>query len=120
MKKHIAPEGYHSITPYFTVKDADKLVDFLITAFGASLIKENRNDDKRIEHARLLIGTSIIMLNESSDTYPVNTSQMHLFVEDTDTTYEMALRSGGVSLMEPNDRPHGDRMAGIEDPCGNI
>ncbi len=120
MKKHIVPEGYHSITPYFTVKDADKLVDFLITAFGASLIKENRNDDKRIEHARLLIGTSIIMLNESSDTYPVNTSQMHLFVEDTDTTYEMALRSGGVSLMEPNDRPHGDRMAGIEDPCGNV
>ncbi|MEH6631339.1 MAG: VOC family protein [Halopseudomonas aestusnigri] len=45
---------------------------------------------------------------------------MHLYVEDTDTTYEMALRSGGVSLMEPNDRPHGDRMAGIEDPCGNV
>ncbi|MEH6631340.1 MAG: hypothetical protein V7776_10955 [Halopseudomonas aestusnigri] len=76
--RDIVPEGYHSITPYFILKDADKLVDFLITAFGASLIKENRNDDKRIQHARVLIGTSIIILNESSDTYRVHISNAPL------------------------------------------
>ncbi len=115
-----APEGYHSITPYFTVVDADRLIEFLTAAFDASVIKESRHDDNRIQHARVLIGSSIIMLNESSDTYSVNTSQMHLFVEDTDATYEATLRSGATTLMEPNDRPHGDRMAGIKDPCGNI
>ncbi len=114
------PQGYQSITPYFTVVDADRLIEFLTTAFDASVIKESRYDDDRIQHARLQIGNSVIMLNESSDHYPANTSQMHLYVDDADGVYEAALRLGAVSLMEPNDRPHGDRMAGIKDPCGNV
>ena len=118
--KSNAPEGYNSVTPYFTVSDADQLIDFLTAAFGASLVKTSRNDNGRIQHARMRIGTSIIMLNESSESYPENTSQMHLFVEDTDATYQTSLKAGAGRLMEPNDRPHGDRMAGIKDPCGNI
>ena len=114
------PHGYHSITPYFTVSGADEFIEFLIAAFGATLIRENRLENGRIQHARVLVGDSIIMLNESSENYPVNTSQMHLYVEDTDATYEAALGSGAATLMEPNNRPHGDRMAGIKDTCGNI
>ena len=118
--KDSAPKGYHSITPYFTVNDAEKFIEFLIVVFDASVIKETRYENNRIQHARVRIGSSIIMLNEGSVTYPVITSQMHLFVSDTDTTYKAALKAGAVTLMEPNDRPHGDRMAGIKDPCGNI
>lgn len=114
------PEGYQSITPYFTVVDADSFITFLMAAFDATVIKENRYDDNRIQHARLRIGDTIIMLNQSTDDYPANISQMHLYVDDTDTTYEQALKLGGVSTMKPNDRPHGDRMAGITDPCGNV
>ena len=54
------------------------------------------------------------------DTYPANISQMHIYVDDADSTYQNALHLGASSLMEPNLRPHGDRMAGITDPCGNI
>lgn len=114
------PEGYQSITPYFTVDDGGRLIGFLAAAFDARVIKESRYDDNRVQHARLRIGGSIIMLNESSNDYPANTSQMHLYVDDTDGAYERALKLGAVSVMEPNDRPHGDRMAGIKDPCGNI
>ncbi|QIE44298.1 VOC family protein [Pseudohalocynthiibacter aestuariivivens] len=118
--KDNTPEGYSSITPYFTVVGADRLIAFLITAFDATVIKTSRYENNLIQHARVRIGSSIIMLNESSETYPAITSQMHLFIPDVDATYEAALRSGAVSLMEPNDRPHGDRMAGIKDPCGNV
>lgn len=114
------PEGYHSITPYFTVVGADRLIEFLTAAFDAVVIKENRYDDDSIQHARLRIGSSVIMLNESTDDYPPNTSQMHLYVDDTDQVYERALKLDGKPLMSPNDRPHGDRMAGIQDPCGNV
>ena len=114
------PEGYQSITPYFTVADADRLINFLTAAFDASVVKDNRYDDNRVQHARLRIGNTIIMLNESTDDYPANTSQMHLYVGDADAAYELALQLGAVSLMVPNDRPHGDRMAGIKDPCGNV
>ncbi len=118
--KPIVPDGYNSITPYFTVSDADKLIEFLIAAFGALLIKENRYENNRIQHARVRIGDSILMLNESTETYHVNTSQMYLYVEDVDSVYGTALQFGATTLMEPNNRPHGDRIAGIEDPCGNI
>ncbi len=114
------PEGYQSITPYFTVIDADRLIDFLTAAFDATVIKDSRYADNRVQHARLRIGSSIIMLNEATDDYPPNRSQMHLYVGDADGIYETALKLGAVSLMEPNDRPHGDRMAGFTDPCGNI
>jgi len=117
---HNVPEGYGSITPYFTVENGDVLIGFLKIAFNASVIRENRYPDNRIQHVRMRVGNSIIMMNESTDIYPANVSQMHLFVEDCDKSYELALQSGATSVMEPNDRPHGDRMAGIKDPCGNI
>ena len=114
------PEGYCSITPYFTVADADGFMEFLTKAFGATQIKLNRYEDGRVQHARMKIGDSIIMLNQSSDDYPENISQMHLYVADADATFHKALEQGASPLMQPNLRPHGDRMAGIKDPSGNI
>jgi len=113
-------DGLCTITPYFTVGDADAFIAFAIAAFEARLILENRYDDNRIQHARLQIGNSIIMLNQATDEFSANTSQVHLFVADVDVAYDAALRAGAVSLMEPNIRPHGDVMAGVKDPCGNI
>ena len=109
-----------TITPYFTVQGADRLMDFLITAFDASVVKESRYDEGSVQHARLQIGNSLIMLNECTDDYPANVSQMHIYVENADDAYQTALNLGAASLMEPNDRPHGDRMAGIKDPCDNV
>ena len=109
-----------TITPYFTVQDADRLIDFLTAAFDARLVKESRYDDGTIQHARLVIGESLIMLNQSTADYPANVSQMYLYVDDADRAYERALHLGATSLMEPNVRPHGDRMAGVTDPCGNV
>lgn len=93
---------------------------FLVAAFGAVIVKENRYEDGSVQHARLVIGNSLIMLNECTDNYPANISQMHIYVENADDAYQTALSLGSTSLMEPNDRPHGDRMAGIKDPYGNI
>ena len=109
-----------TIIPYFTVENADQLIRFLSTVFDASMVKESRYSDGTVQHVRMRIGNSLLMLNERTDAYPQNVSQMHLFVENADATYARALNNGAVSLMEPNDRPHGDRMAGIKDPCGNI
>ncbi|MEM7067581.1 MAG: VOC family protein [Pseudomonadota bacterium] len=112
--------GYSQLTPYFTVSDADGLIEFLANAFDAKVIKQDRYKDGGIQHARLIIGDSLLMLNQSNDSYPVNVSQMHLFVEDAELVYNQALSFGAISIMEPNTRPHGERMAGIKDPCSNI
>ncbi|MEM7214160.1 MAG: VOC family protein [Pseudomonadota bacterium] len=114
------PEEHGTVTPYFTVENADDLIRFLKTVFDAFVIKESRYPDNRVQHVRMRLGNSVIMMNEATEDYPVNVSQMHLMVEDCETVYELALRSGAMSVMKPNDRPHGERMAGIKDPCGNI
>lgn len=33
------PEGYHSVTPYLIVDGANRLIDFVIRAFGAEEIE---------------------------------------------------------------------------------
>ena len=114
------PEGYHSVTPYFTVQDADQFVTFLVEAFGGIVVIQKRNEIGRISHARVRVGDSIIMLNEANVDYSANVSQMHLYVSDVDETYARALEAGATSKMQPNVRPHGDRMAGVIDPSENI
>ncbi len=120
MDEDMAETGRRTITPYFTVDDADQLIDFAIAVFGARLVKNDRYEDNRVQHARLLIGDSLIMLNQSTEAYAPNVSQMHIRVEDADRSYQLALENGASGIMEPNDRPFGERMAGIKDPCGNI
>ena len=81
------PDGYHTITPYFTVANADRLLEFLSKVFGGVNIVTIRYPAGGIQHARVRIGDSIIMLNESNEQYSVNVSQMHLYVDDVDVVF---------------------------------
>ena len=114
------PEGLHTVTPYFTVSDGDQLIEFMVEAFGGKILVTDRYDNGSIQHARVRIGDSVIMLNESNEDYSDNVSQMHLYVDDVEDVFSKALTGGAVSVMEPNVRPHGDHMAGVKDLCGNI
>ena len=108
------------LTPYFTLLDAESFVDYMVTVFGAKVIKDSRNPNGTIQHARLKIEDSIIMLNQAVKNYPPNQSQMHLYVESVESIYNLALASGSESLMAPMLRSHGDKMAGFKDPFGNV
>lgn len=41
-------------------------------------------------------------------------------VDDLDATYQRCLDLGATSVIEPVDRPWGDRLAAIKDPEGNV
>lgn len=107
------------VTPYFTVSSADSFIDFMSIVFATATIKRDYYDGS-IRHARLKLGESMLMLNEGNSEYSINKSQMHVHVMDVEKTYELALINGARSLMSPVVRPHGDLMAGFEDPFGNI
>ena len=62
----------------------------------------------------------MIMLNEAGLDYEASCSQLHLYVTDVDAVFATAQREGATAVMEPNWRPHGDRMAGFRDRCGNL
>ena len=113
------PGGVQTVTPYFTVDDANLLIGFLVAAFEGQVSRMTRSEDGIVKHARVLIGECTIMINQSGPEYPPQRSQMHLYVRDLAATHAAALENGATGVMAPNRRPHGDMMAGICDPCGN-
>ena len=53
------PEGYHTVTPYLTVRNAPKVIEFLKQAFGGKLSHDAiKRPDGSIMHAQILIGDS--------------------------------------------------------------
>jgi uncharacterized glyoxalase superfamily protein PhnB len=107
------PEGWHSVTPRLVVHDAARLVEFLKQAFGA--IGDFRTDIPSI----IRIGDSLVLIS-SVGPREVMPAFLYLYVDDSDATYQRALKAGAVSLEEPQDTPYGDRRGMVKDPCGNI
>jgi PhnB protein len=70
-------------------------------------------------HAEVRIGDSIVMMGEAMGEFQPLPSSIHLYVDDTDATYQRALEAGATSTMEPADQLWGDRHAGVVDPVGN-
>jgi PhnB protein len=114
------PEGFHSVTPYLTVRGAEKVIDFLKGTFGAQAEREPmKRPDGKIMHAMLKIGDSPVMLAEESDTAKATTSSLYVYVPNADSVYQLAIKAGGKSVMEPADMFYGDRCAAVKDPSGN-
>ena len=95
------PEGYHSVTPYLVVDDANAAIKFYERAFGATE-KFRMPMGDRVGHAELQIGDSVVML---ADEFPDMghlgpksrggpTSSILLYVEDVDTAFNKAINAG--------------------------
>lgn len=112
------PDGYHTLTPYLSVKGASDLIGFLQRAFGAQEIYRMADPDGHIHHAEVQVGTSRMMLTEACDKAPAAPTGFYLYVEDVDAAYKQAVAAGGKSLQEPEDQFYGDRTAGVSDPSG--
>ncbi|MGH7864702.1 MAG: VOC family protein [Candidatus Binataceae bacterium] len=113
------PDGYHAIQPYVIIKDAANLIEFLKSAYdGIEVSRELQNG--QIVHAEVRIGDSVFITTEATAAHPPAPTTVYLYVADVDATYRRALQAGATSLGEPEDKPYGDRGAGVKDPCGNI
>jgi uncharacterized glyoxalase superfamily protein PhnB len=116
----LAPHGFASLTPYFTVDDPAVMIGFLRAVFDAEVILDNRHEDGSVQHIRFRLGDSLMMMTRSGDGAPALTLQTHLYVDAVEACLADALAHGAGEIMAPNLRPHGDWMAGFTDPCGNI
>jgi PhnB protein len=114
------PDGYHTVTPYLTVRGAPKVIEFLRQAFGAEISHEPiKRPDGTIMHAQVTIGDSPIMIAEESEMAKATESSLYLYVPNVDSVYQRAIKAGGNSIMEPTDMFYGDRNGGVKDPSGN-
>ena len=116
--RHV-PEGLRTVTPFLLPRGAAQMIEFLKQAFGAEDAEVEKSPDGTIVHAKVRIGDSILEMGEAHGEYQPRPCHLHLYVPDTDALYQRALRAGATSLSVPEDKPYGDRSAGVKDPFGN-
>lgn len=112
-------EGLHSVTPYLHPLRAPHVIEFMKKAFGAEEVYRAQSPEGVVHHAQVRIGDSMIGMGEAHGPYQPMPSTLHLYVPDTDSSYERALAAGAESIQAPADQPYGDRSAGVKDPFGN-
>ena len=115
---HIRP-GFHTVTPYVIVRDAPRLIAFMVQALDAEEIRRDLRPDGTVMNAEVRIGDSIVELAEAGEQWPARPGALHVYIRDTDATYRRALAAGGTSLYAPAEMPYGERSAGVQDPTGN-
>lgn len=119
------PAGYHSVTASLTCKDAPRAIAFYKNVFGGQeLMRSTTPDGTKITHAEIKIGDSIIFVNDElgpqTDGAPGTPKiSLFLYVEDADTTFNLAVEAGSEVKMPLENQFWGDRFGSITDPFGH-
>jgi PhnB protein len=118
------PQGYHSVTPSITCKDAAKAIEFYKQAFGAQELHRMPTPDGRVAHADIMVGDSHVMIND--EFMPMATLSpgnrpiyLFLYVEDADAVFDRAVSAGSKVDMPLENMFWGDRFGRITDPFGH-
>lgn len=124
------PEGYHTITPFLSIKDAAKAIKFYQNAFGAKVVEQHDCPDGKVMHAVIKIGDSMIMLADEFPQSECNlsspksvkgtTCMLHVYVEDVDAAFNKAVKAGAKVQRPVTDMFWGDRYGQLEDPFGHL
>ena len=127
MSVQAIPKGYHTITPFMTVRDAARAIEFYKQAFGAKEKGVMKGPDGKVMHAELVIGDSIIMLADEFPEFgslsPQSTGGsgmgLHIYIEDVDSAFDRAVKAGATVEMPVADMFWGDRYGKLRDPFGH-
>jgi PhnB protein len=122
------PDGFHTLTPYLSIRGAAQAIDFYKRAFGATeRFRMLAPDGKSVGHAEIVIGDSIVMLadefpqfgNTSPQTLNGTPVYFGLYVKDADAAYKRAVDAGATVLKPIADQFYGDRAGKVQDPFGH-
>lgn len=112
------PEGFHTVTPYLMVPDADRMVGFMEQTFAAEETFCARGSAGGT-HVEVRVGDSMVMIGGLPGRDP-QPAAIFLYMGGVDDIYGRALAAGATPIEEPADRhSDGDRRAGFADPFGN-
>ena len=127
-KPNPIPEGFRTITPHISIKNASAAIEFYKKAFGAQEhCRMLGPDGKAIMHAVIQIGDSVLMLNDefpnmgclSPTTLKGSPVAIHLYVDNVDVVFNRAVKAGAKTTLPVQDMFWGDRYGKLEDPFGH-
>ena len=113
------PEGFHTVTPFLIAENASKLIEFMNNAFGGELTFILEDENKKVEHAAVKIGNSVIMLADAMDEMEPQTSMLFIYVDNADEVYKKAVQAKAKPVREVLDEFYGDRAGCVKDDWGN-
>ena len=112
-------EGFHTLTPYVSVREVNQVIDFVKQVFGAEGQIYGTGSEGGI-HSEYRVGESMVMIGggEAWRGTP-RPAALHVYVKDADAAYERALQAGAVPIRPPQDQEYGDREGSVKDVAGN-
>ncbi|HET6576661.1 MAG TPA: VOC family protein [Fimbriiglobus sp.] len=121
------PDGYHTVTPYFTVRNAAAALEFYKKAFGAVELMRFDMPDGGVAHAEIQIGDSKVMFgdecpvmgNKSPQSLGGTTGGLCIYVANCDAMFAKALATGATVMKPMADQFYGDRSGTVIDPFGH-
>jgi PhnB protein len=120
------PEGYHSVSPSLTCKDAARAIDFYKSVFDATEIMRMPGPQGVIMHAEIRIGDSVVFINDeipgmaaAPSGTPLNPVSLFLYTEDVDSVFDRAVAASCQVTMPLSNMFWGDRYGKFNDPFGH-
>jgi PhnB protein len=122
------PEGASAIIPRLYCGDVEAEIDFCCQALGAVEGVRRPGPDGRAQHAMLLFGPAMLMIEAENPEVPTKPPKadgsspvvIYLYVEDVDATVASALARGARLVVPVATHFWGDRLAWILDPAGHM
>jgi uncharacterized glyoxalase superfamily protein PhnB len=118
--KRYVPEGLPNLMTVFHPRGANRMLDFLESAFTAERLAVHQTRKGTVKHAQIRIGESIVEMGEAHGQWQPRPMHFMLNVADCDAAYEHAMKAEGAnSVSQPANAPYGGRSATVQDPFGN-
>jgi PhnB protein len=116
------PRGLRMVTPYLVAEDGNRLIDFVIEAFGAeertrAIMPTGVHGEVRIGDSTMMIGGGIPGQKFPSTLHP---NALHVYVKDADAALKNALAAGATLIDGMRDQEYGERSATVKDAAGNF
>lgn len=121
------PAGYHSVTPYLTIKGVASALEFYKNAFGATEVMRMEMGPGVIGHAEIKIGDSHVMMSDefpgmgalSPKTLGGSPGFLMIYTPYCDALIAQAVAAGAKVTRAAENQFYGDRSGQIEDPFGH-
>jgi PhnB protein len=114
-----APKGYSTVCPYIMVNDVEKQMQFLQTAFNATIKENLKGPDGLTMHGEVQIGNIVLLIGLQTKEIPAQPGMNYVYVDNVHQPYANAMGAGALSITQPTDRFYGVSEAGFKDLHGN-
>jgi PhnB protein len=110
--------GFRTITPYVMVPQAEEMIDFVKSVFGAQEVFRGTGSAGGV-HAEVRIGDSMMMIGGGGAFRGTPTpTALQYYVPNADEVYARAIAAGATASLDLMEQ-WGDRFGAVRDPFGN-